>query len=147
MSEHRFVCADCGEEKVHVNPNGCGGTGYATVKEDGIEKTVCYDCCAQRDRADMAARGRIVLYLTEERGLQGGWIRYVVTNWPGTLRIPVAYSRAGSHNIAGSRRDVWFTDSDGCEWHGVCYGNNTQLCHCRRLKRKHGMYGLRQRCA
>jgi hypothetical protein len=29
---------------------------------------------------------------------------------------------------------VWFTDSDGRRWHGVNYGHNSQLCHCRRLR-------------
>ena len=134
MSEHHFVCTDCGEEHVHVNPNGCGGTGYGIVREGGVEKKVCYDCCGKRDRAEMATTGRAVLYLTEERGAQGGWIRYNVTNWPGTLKFQVAYSRAGCHNLAGSRRDVWFTDSDGQRWQGVQLGENSQICRCRRLK-------------
>ena len=36
----------------------------------------------------------VVLYLTEERGAQGGWIRYNVTNWPGTLKFQVTHSCA-----------------------------------------------------
>ena len=44
-----------GEEKIHVNPNGFGGTGYGIVREGGVEKTVCYDCCGKHNRADMSA--------------------------------------------------------------------------------------------
>ena len=128
MSEHKFTCADCGEKKVHVNPNGCGGTGYANVREDGIEKRVCYDCCAKRDIASMAADGRAVLYLTKREGKQ------FVTNWPGTLTLPVKHSRPGRHNIAGTRETVWFTGPDRKQWWGFCYGQWTQLCHCKRLK-------------
>ncbi len=130
MSEHRFTCADCGEEKVHVNPHDCGGTGYATVREGGIDKKVCDECCAKRDTADMTASGRAVLYLTVEGPVS------TVSNWPGTLSLPVRSRHIGSHNIAGRREDVWFIGPDGQEWHGVCYGCNTQLCHCRRLKGK-----------
>ena len=127
MSEHRFVCADCGEEKIHVNPNGFGGTGYGIVREGGVEKKVCYDCCGKRDRADMSATGRAVLYLTERP--DGA----VVTNWPGTLKFRVRYKKAGSHNIAGRRTDVWFTDADGREWWGWNCGDN-QILRCRRLR-------------
>jgi hypothetical protein len=128
MSEHRFVCADCGQEKVHVNPDGCGGTGYGIVREGGIEKKVCYDCCGKRDRADMAATGRAVLYLTKKDG------NLVVTNWPGTLVIRVRASSNGCHNLARSRVDVWFDDFDGREWHGVQLGENSQICRCRRSR-------------
>ena len=58
-----------------------------------------------------------------------------MSNWPGTLKFRVRYKRVGSHNLAGRRVDVWFTDSDGREWHGINYGHNSQLCHCRRLAR------------
>jgi len=125
MTEHRFVCADCGEEKVHVNPSGCGGTGYATGPNG---EKVCYDCCGKRDRADMRERGRAVLYLTVREG------KHVVSNWPGTLTLPVKAYRKGRHNIAGSRETVWFDGPDGRKWWGVCYGDNTQLCHCKRLR-------------
>ncbi len=135
MSEHRFVCDDCGESKVHVNPNGFGGIGYATVSEDGIEKKVCYDCCAKRDCAEMAAQGRITLYLTVAGDGAAAPKWPVVSNWPGTLKMPVKSRRIGGHNFAGKREDVWFVGPDGRNWHGVCYGHNTQLCHCRRLKR------------
>lgn len=131
MSKHEFTCADCGEHKVHDNPHGYGGTGYGTdgtVNKDGTKKKVCYDCCGKRDVADMKATGRAVLYLTEREG------KPVVTNWPGTLILPVRHNRIGRHNIAGSREDVWFTGPDGREWWGVRYGDYTQLCHCKRLK-------------
>lgn len=128
MTEHRFVCADCGEEKVHVNPGGFGGTGYGIICEDGIEKKVCYACCGKRDLADMTATGRAALYLTVREG------KPVVTNWPGTMTLPVRYSRKGRHNWAGIRETVWFIGPDGREWWGVCIGRNTQLCHCKRLR-------------
>ena len=123
MIEHRFVCVDCGQEKIHVDSLT---TGYGIDKQG---RKVCYSCCGKRDSADMSATGRAVLYLTEE-GPEGA----VVSNWPGTLKFRVRYKRVGSHNLAGRRVDVWFTDSDGREWHGVNYGHNSQLCHCRRLR-------------
>jgi len=119
-----FTCADCGETIKYVNKSGCGGTGYATVREDGIEKKVCYRCCAKRDCAEMAATGRIVLYLTAGS---------MVTNWPGTLKFRVAHSRPGRHNFAGRMVSVWFTDSDGREWYGRNIGDN-QILRCKRLK-------------
>ena len=128
MSKHEFTCADCGEEKTHVNPHGCGGVGYAIVREDGIEKKVCYDCCGKRDRIEMEDKGRIVLYLSKN---QDGWF---VSNWPGTLKFRVEECSSGNHNIAGTRDDVWFTGPNGRRWWGVCYGSNTQICRCRRLK-------------
>ena len=128
MSKHEFDCADCGEHKVHVNPTGNGGVGYARVSEDGIEKKVCYDCCGKRDLVQMEAEGRIALYLVKREGKQ------IVVNWPGTLSFPVRYSRTGRHNIAGTREDVWFTGPDGREWWGVSYGQWTQICRCKRLK-------------
>ena len=146
MSMHTFTCADCGQTIVHVNLNGFGGTGYATVNDGDGDKKVCYDCCAKRDIADMTARGRAVLYLTVagEGAAAPKWP--VVSNWPGTLKIPVRHRRTGRHNLAGKREDIWFTGPDGDEWHGVCYGYNTQLCHCKRLHGPRGR-GLQARAA
>ena len=123
MKEHHFVCVDCGKEKIHVDSFT---TGYGV---DPAGNKVCYACCGKCDLADMSATGRAVLYLTED-GPEGTF----VSNWPGTLKIRVKFLRKGFHNIAGSRTDVWFTDSDGRQWHGVNYGHNSQLCHCRRLR-------------
>ena len=127
MSEH---CADCGKEIV---PAGCG-TGYGAVKEGGVEKKVCYDCCGVRDRNEMAATGRAVLYLTEKPMMAGCTVAMSVSNWPGTLVLPVRSYRRGSHNIAGSRVDVYFAGPDGAQWHGVQLGENSQICRCKRLK-------------
>ena len=128
MSEHKFMCADCGEHIVHTDSVT---TGY-DIGRDG--KKVCYACCAKRDIAEMRDTGRAVLYLTVAGPTTAAPLWPVVTNWPGTLRIPVKSRRIGRHNFAGSRTDVWFDGPDGKRWHGVQLGENSQICRCRRLK-------------
>lgn len=137
-----FRCSECSEVKPVETS---GGTGYAwPAGPDNPEaKPICYACCGKRDVADMIATGRATLYLTQpERfgpGLRlesyGRTGHAVVTNWPGTLKL-TAFVRQGRHNIAGKRYDAWFTGPDGAKWHGVTYGDNTQICHCHRTKTK-----------
>ena len=112
--------ADCGHEIPALSPGHSCGTGYGC---DAEGRTFCYECCAAQDRRQMAETGRAVLYLSGRE----------LTNWPGSLRIPVDEIRHGRHNIAGSRTDCWFRFG-GRRWHGVQYGEFTQLAHCRRLK-------------
>lgn len=109
---------DCGHE---ASPHGELSLGYGT---DVNGRRHCYACCAELDKAQMVRDGRTVLYLTDKG----------VTNWPSSLVFPVRYRRKGRHNMARTRYDVWFTGPDGKNWHGVQYGENTQLCHCRRAK-------------
>ena len=137
-AEATFTCADCKQEKPVQQS---GGTGYAT---DNAGATICYDCCAIRDRREMQDRGRMVLYLSHTDNGTGspGWrgeavpgSPWHVSNWPGTLKFN-AYVRVGNHNMADKRYDAWFDGPDGHVWHGVTYGDNTQICHCRKTKEK-----------
>ena len=109
-------CYTCGVDLSNVGHGLDSATGRA----------YCYQCCANRDIERMRSDGRAMLYLTTDNG------RYVLTNWPGTLKINVLRSSVGKHNIARKRYDVWF-DYDGAPWHGVTYGDNTQICHCKRI--------------
>lgn len=113
-----FQCSKC-----HVvKPCWAGtGTGYAY---DAGGRLICYACCASDDEARMRREGRIMLYLGEGRS---------ISNWPGTLKFKAYSLKTGRHNIARSRVDVWFKH-EGRDWHGVQYGDNTQVLHCRRLK-------------
>lgn len=113
----REACADCG--KTPPPPSGSGGTGYGAY--NGAK--VCYACCAKRDREHMREHGRITLYLTGSK----------IANWPGTLEFTADTVRKGQHNIARTRTDVWFR-VDGEHWHGVQYGENTQIVHCKRVR-------------
>jgi hypothetical protein len=117
-----MIKLDCGHA-----PSPCSSvtTGYGR-DQDG--RTYCYECCADRDRADMQETGRATLYLVDTPGTNGE-----VTNWPGSLRFKVLYRSKGRHNLARVRHDVWFW-ADGAKWHGVQYGENTQIAHCRRVK-------------
>lgn len=99
---------------------GCAA-GYATTDKG---ETLCYSCAADRERAWMKEHGRTMLYDA------GG----EVTDWPGRLRFRVDHRRIGRHNIARKRYDVWFIGPDGCRWHGVRFGDNTQIVHCKRVK-------------
>lgn len=117
-----FICAKCGLEK-EVQKNG--GTGYATNSSD---EKICYSCCAIEDTAYMINNDRIVLYLSKSS--RGFW---QITNCPGTLIISNPQVKIGKHNIAGYRYGVWFTYA-GKNWHGVQYGENTEILHCRKVK-------------
>lgn len=118
---------DCGHAP---SPHSDFTTGYG---QDAQGRTHCYACCAENDKASMIETGRATLYLTREQPDAAAAPAWYVTNWPGSLRMH-AFVRKGRHNMAGKRYDVWFTGPDGKDWHGVTYGDNTQICHCRRLK-------------
>lgn len=114
-------CSKC--KKEIVKPDR-GGTGYGTTK---FGRKICYDCCAESDKRQMRKHGKIILYLVtnKETGC------YNVTNWPGTLSFIVIHITFGRHNIAGKRYDVWF-NFENQQWHGVLYGDNTEICYCKR---------------
>jgi hypothetical protein len=112
------VCSRCGS----VVANCAWG-------ENG--ETLCYSCCAEIEKQFMRDYGAITLYLN----LTAYHTCEEVLNWPGTLRFKVLECRKGNHNFAGIRRDVWF-EFEGWIWHGVQYGDYSELCHCRITKRK-----------
>lgn len=116
---------DCGHPE---SPHGSHTTGYG-VDKDG--KKHCYACCAKRDRQDMIATGKACLYLVHTSANQP---QARITNWPGSLEFRPYHVKTGRHNMAGKRYDAWFTGPDGKPWHGVTYGDMTQICHCRRVK-------------
>jgi hypothetical protein len=116
---------DCGHEE---SDHSSFTSGYG-VDKDG--KKFCYECCANQDKESMRQYGNIDLYLVINKDQSHN--KYSVTNWPGSLRIPVMYYKNGKHNMAGSRIDVWFV-FESQTWHGVNYGENSEVCHCKKVK-------------
>jgi len=125
--DEKLVCSQCGKGII-PDPNEISppAIGFGIDKEN---KKICYECCAKQDEKFMKEHGRIALYLTFLTK------KKEVTNWPGSLRIPVRYCKEGKHNMAGIRRDVWF-DFDGFLWHGVQYGEHSEICYCRKTKQR-----------
>lgn len=122
---------------------GKGGTGYAVVREPhtaciGVgcgcppmsETYICYKCAGEDEKTHMRTYGCNTFYLTETTDTKKKWS---VSNWPGTLEFTPTHVRKGKHNMAKVRYDVWFT-FEGRVWHGVQFGNNTQLLHCKATK-------------
>lgn len=129
-----FVCEVC---KLRKLVQTSGGTGYATTDTG----KVCYTCCGKLEKKSMLETGKAILYLVldmpfskEKPNLaqSTNFGNGKVTNWPNSLSFPCRVKR-GSHNWARTRYDVWFK-VEGQNWHGVQYGDFTQLCHCRRIK-------------
>jgi len=129
-----FTCEVCHKEISQEHEDFT--TGYAT--NDKKEK-ICYACCAEADKQFMRDNNKITLYLIKRylypESTTNKAYNYFVTNWPGSLEIKCYYSDKGKHNIAGTRYDVWFK-FEGYVWHGVQYGENTQLCHCKKTKQQ-----------
>lgn len=111
------ICFTCHAELPPVPHTGA--SGYGTDRDNNKH---CYKCCADRERADMIATGHGMLYDCDDR----------LTGWAGTLTFPIGQRKTGRHNIAGRRYDLWFRGPDNRTWHGVRYGDNTQIVHCRR---------------
>ena len=109
---------DCGHIAIS---EGCG-TGYGVNREG---EKICFACCGEQDKQAMREDGKATLYLSNNE----------ITNWPGTLRLRADYVRTGRHNIAGKRYDVWF-HFENQQWHGVQYGDNTNILHCKKLKQR-----------
>ncbi len=120
-----FICGDCKSE-ITRESDSCS-TGYGIDKND---RKICFKCCAEDDKKQMREQGKISLYLTFPKG---SLANIKVNNWPGSLSFPIHYVRNGRHNIAGKRYDVWFS-FEGTRWHGVKYGDMTDICHCKRIK-------------
>ena len=120
-----FKCAQCGEVKPVLQAEG--GTGYA--RRAGDDALVCYACCGANDARELAEAqpgARFVHYLTKENG------NYVITNWPGTLKVHPFRVRHGRHNIGRTRTDAWFSYA-GKAFHAVNIGDN-QIARIRALK-------------
>lgn len=103
--------------KCHI----CGKVGKFGYGVDRNGNKICFDCCGDLDRDHLMLlkkKERMILYLTD-RGIE---------NWPGTLLIKPTRRKIGKHNIAGTREDVWF-DFEGRHFHGVQYGDFSQICH------------------
>lgn len=133
-----LLCSNCGKE---IPPSKYSfTTGYGT-NENGDK--ICYRCCAALELDYMREHGRTVLYLSlDEDATKAdyGHKRYKITDWPGQLKFtPINGVYVGRHNWGIPRYDCWFADRenpDGTQyWHGVQYGDDTQLIHCRRIKR------------
>lgn len=114
---HNFTCDDC--LSIKVIPES-GGVGYAMYDT----KKICYECVAIHDKRYMNQHGKIILYYDGRK----------ITNWPCSLVFMATKYKEGKHNIASKRIDVWFRGPSNDIWHGVQYGNNTQLLHCKRVK-------------
>lgn len=136
----------------------CGHTAIRYGRDPETGDRRCFECCADIDRADMIATGRATLCLVANRDYEaelaairsspdpiirrgydlGGQstipTRWSITNWPASLVFSPTRVRKGAHNIARHRHDAWFVGPDGCIWHGVQYGDNTQIIHCKRTK-------------
>ena len=122
----KTYCTKCGKE---CTPEGIAA-GYGVMPETG--EKVCFACCGELDKQQLLnakAGDKFCMYLTGNT--QHG---YYVSNWPGSFNIRV-YPRKGRHNIAGVRYDFWFEFGNNA-FHGVQYGDNTQVAHIRCLKNK-----------
>ena len=117
-----FHCDTCGLDA--YAPAGSLGTGYGV---DDKGRKCCYQCCAKVDADYMREHGRMTLYLDASKRK--------VSNWPGSLAFTTGAVRKGRHNIAGVQYDTWFMGPDNTSWHAVQYGDNTQIAHCKRVKR------------
>ena len=126
-----FTCSQCGRVCALPPAGHTGAAGYAL---DERKNKICYDCCAQNDKAWMREKGTISLYLTKDAS--GLW---QACNWPGTLCFPVIGNRVSTSKAAAygryiPRTDAWFV-FEGWVWHCVSKGD-MDLARCRKTKER-----------
>ena len=147
-SNRKTHCDQCAEAFPVLSPGHCGGTGYGVFRnETGAESTLCYSCCAEKEKQFMAQHGKTMLYfqMTKEAKTEGHSgqstfqrAEYEVTDWAGKLRFPCPFvSRSKRPAFGGriDRFDFWFMGPDGFVWHGYQQGHNNTIAHCKRTKK------------
>lgn len=125
MKEIIIKCVECGKV---CKPQGIG-TGYAVDKD---ENHYCYTCCAKQEEQtlrELPVGEKTYLYLTEDKPNY----RWKLQNWTGLISIPIYSVKRGRHNFAGIRYDFWF-EYYNHEYHGVRYGDNTEVATVTRIK-------------
>jgi hypothetical protein len=124
---HEYL--DCGHSPT---PHSEHTTGYG---RDAQGKKHCYACCAEQDKAQMRAEGKINLYLVQNK-THCTWPTHKFTNWPGSLEFPahgVKVAKRGG-GFGCQRTDAWFI-FEGYWWHTVNRGDS-QIARCKRTKEK-----------
>ncbi len=124
---YKFHCDYCKEDKEYISTTPTGFIKYHN-------KTICFGCYTRIDIDNMRITGKGILRLHREDTLPSEPLRYTMRNL-GTLRLPVNRIITKNYVKHSTRRDIWFDLYDQI-WHGVQYGDFTQLCHCRRLKQR-----------
>jgi hypothetical protein len=119
MKTNEF-CTICTKE-IERDENSCS-TGYG-INNKG--EKICFACCGEQDKKTLLESGKLSGYYS------GGYF----TNWPGTLKVKIYYSRDSWHNFAGrnGRTDFWFT-LEGKRFHGVHIGHNNECANVRKVK-------------
>lgn len=119
------ICHVCGKE---IISDGIG-TGYGINKDNN---KVCYSCCGLQDEKQLIENGSLCGYFHKDR--EDG--RMYFTNWPGTLKIHVYYTKYSYHNFAGinGRVDFWFTYKNMNFW-GYCISPKyNEIAHVKKSK-------------
>lgn len=130
-----FDCATC-KQTFHCWIEGKFSGNYGMDKEG---RKHCFDCCGKNDLADALATGKWIGYLTANLPDTPGFThpKYFASNWPGTLKVPVFHASQSRHNMGGRKTHVWFKlPDDNFVWYGYQIGNNNQILHARRTKKK-----------
>lgn len=130
----RFVCEQCKQAKTHETTNSCS-TGYARTNTTP-EQIICFACCGLNDATTLASLpigGKMCLYSVIGQG--HSYATGKLTNWPGSFEIKGLWFSIGRHNMAGKRYDAQFQENGN--WYSATqYGDNSQICHIRRIKSK-----------
>ena len=122
----------------------CGNTLDSQYGKDTVGNSLCYPCCAERDRKSMIETGRATMYLVK-RPISttpihhGGSYRWYAVNWPGTLEFHcpvVRESKTAGFGGMMPRFDASFIGPDGFWWHGRQQGWHNEILGCRRTKQK-----------
>lgn len=119
----KIIC-DCGHQE---SPCSIMTRGYCTFEG----RTYCYPCSVEQTKAIMRETGKFTLYLIWDQ--RHKWAH--LSDWSGLFTLPIKSIKMGMNNTAKVRYDVWFM-FEGEKWHGVTYGDMTQICHIKRLSRK-----------
>lgn len=120
-NEQNFKCSQCGTTKP-IDKNG--GTGYATDSENG-NKT-CYVCMGLNDAKrlkELQPGAKMMLY----------WDGKAITNWPGTLTVPVKSPNIWVTGYKRKTTHIVFT-FEGKKYKAFQMGHNAQVAHVRLCK-------------